>query len=238
MSDILTRTFTPEVRAAEGERRVTFVASDSTRDSAGTVLNQQGWDLSRFNRNGVIGYQHKVYGSYEGTDNPDNVIGKGRAYVEGGRLMVDVDFEPADINGLAEKVYRKILFGSLKAVSVGFLPVGDGHWGEGEESRKGASPTWYYDGQELLEVSVVNIPANPNAVRVKGLDSSEEEMRELLSREEPETRETAPETPETPETQPEPEIPDTPETPETPSEGFDPLELQRELTVAEATSLI
>ncbi|MGJ1042744.1 HK97 family phage prohead protease, partial [Staphylococcus epidermidis] len=103
-------------------------------------------------------------------------MGKGRAYVEDGKLRVDITFEPKEFNELAEKVYQKILFGSLKAVSVGFLPVGDGHWGEGEESRKGANPTWYYDGQELLEVSVVNIPANPNAVRVKGLDSSEEEM--------------------------------------------------------------
>ena len=211
MNNMLTRTFTPEIRKAEGdERKVTFVASDSTRDSAGTVLNQDGWDLDRFNKNGVIGYQHKVYGSWADTDNPDNVIGKGRAYVEGGKLMVDVDFEPKEINELAEKVYQKILFGSLKAVSVGFLPVGDGHWGEGEESRKGATPTWYYDGQELLEVSVVNIPANPNAVRVKGQDSSEEEMRALLGKEEPEA----------------------------PSEGIDPAELQRTLTVAEATSLL
>ena len=217
MTDMYTRTFTPEIRKAEGdERKVTFVASDSTRDSAGTVLNQDGWDLDRFNKNGVIGYQHKVYGSWADTDNPDNVIGKGRAYVEDGRLMVDVDFEPKEINELAEKVYQKVLFGSLKAVSVGFLPVGDGHWGEGEESRKGASPTWYYDGQELLEVSVVNIPANPNAVRVKGLDSSEEEMRELMEK--------ADETPEA--------------EPEAPKEGIDPIELQRELTVAEATSLL
>ena len=223
MSDIFTRTFSPEIRKAEGdERRVTFVASDATRDSAGTVLNQEGWDLTRFNRNGVIGYQHKVYGGWSDTDNPDNVIGKGRAYVEGGRLMVDVDFEPKEINELAEKVYQKILFGSLKAVSVGFLPVGDGHWGEGEESREGATPTWYYDGQELLEVSVVNIPANPNAVRVKGLDSSEEEMRALLGKDEPETV----------------EAPETPEEPEAPSEGIDPAELQRTLTVAEATSLL
>ena len=219
MSDILTRTFTPEIRKAEGgQRKVTFVASDSTRDSAGTVLNQDGWDLDRFNKNGVIGYQHKVYGSWADTDtdNPDNVIGKGRAYVEDGRLMVDVDFEPKEINELAEKVYQKILFGSLKAVSVGFLPTGDGHWGEGEEARKGANPTWYYDGQELLEVSVVNIPANPNAVRVKGLDSSEDEMRELMEK--------ADETPEA--------------EPEAPSEGIDPAELQRTLTVAEATSLL
>ena len=66
-----------EVRKDEtGARKMTFVASDGTRDSAGTVLNQDGWRLERFNKNGVIGYQHKVYGSWSDTDNPDNVIGK------------------------------------------------------------------------------------------------------------------------------------------------------------------
>lgn len=169
----------PEVRKAESdERKLTFVASDGSRDTAGTVLNVNGWDLERFNRNGIIGYQHKVYGGYDDTENPDNVIGKGHAYVEGGKLMVDVEFEPAEINPLAEKIYQKLLFGSLKAVSVGFLPIGRGAWGKGEESLEGNNPTYYYAGQELLEVSVVNIPANPNALR-KGLEGIEDELEQL-----------------------------------------------------------
>lgn len=186
MGKIVYRTITDEVRKAEDKdsRRVTFVASDGTRDSAGTVLNQSGWSLDRFNKNGVIGYQHNVYGGYG--DNPDNVIGKGRAYVEGGKLLVDVDFEPREINELADKIYQKILFGSLKAVSVGFLPQGKGKWGKGEESLDGDKPTYYYAGQELLEVSVVNIPANPNAIK-KALEMRDEELREL--REQPDEEE-------------------------------------------------
>lgn len=168
-----------EVRADEaGARKMTFVASDGTRDSAGTVLNVNGWKLDRFNNNGIIGYQHKVYGSWDGTDNPDNVIGKGFAYVKGGKLMVDVEFEPAEINELAEKIYQKLLFGSLKAVSVGFRPVGRGQWGKDDESLEGKNPTYYYAGQELLEVSVVNIPANPNALK-KGLEGLQEELDQL-----------------------------------------------------------
>lgn len=147
-------------RKKDDDRTITFIASDSTRDSAGTVLNQDNWNLTRFNRNGIIGYQHKVYGGWDDTDNPDNVIGKGYAYVEDGKLMVDITFEPKEINELAEKIYQKVLFGSLKAVSVGFLPIGKGRFGEGADSD-----TYYFAGQELLEVSVVNIPANPNALR-------------------------------------------------------------------------
>lgn len=181
----------PEIRkASEGEgRRMTFVASDGTRDSAGTVLNMEGWDLNRFNSNGVIGYQHKVYGGWDDTDNPDNIIGKGRAYVETDdqgvkRLMVDVEFEPEGMNELADKVYKKLEFGTLKAVSVGFRPIGKGSFGQGEEGVGGSRETYYFKGQELLEVSVVNIPANPNALR-RGLEEAMKEVEEYRKAETP-----------------------------------------------------
>ena len=178
-----------EVRKDEaGARKMTFVASDNSRDSAGTVLNQDGWKLERFNNNGIIGYQHKVYGSWDATDNPDNVIGKGYAYVKDGKLMVDVEFEPAEINELAEKIYQKLLFGSLKAVSVGFMPIGRGQWGKDDESLDGKNPTYYYAGQELLEISVVNIPANPNALK-KGLESIEDEIAQLRAEAQEESQE-------------------------------------------------
>lgn len=163
------RSVASEIRKKDEEKRtITFVASDDTKDTAGTVLNQDNWDLTRFNKNGVIGYQHKVYGGWDDTDNPDNVIGKGFAYIEDKKLMVDITFEPAEINPLAEKIFQKILFGSLRAVSVGFLPIGQGRFGEGQDSN-----TYYFAGQELLEVSVVNIPANPNALK-KSLEAESE----------------------------------------------------------------
>ena len=56
-----------------------------------------------------------------------------------------------------------MLFGSLRATSVGFQSVGQGKWGEGEEAKGQARETYYFAGQELLEWSVVNIPSNPEA---------------------------------------------------------------------------
>lgn len=216
----------PEIRRAEEGRKLTFVASDGTRDSAGTVLNVDGWDLKRFNKNGIIGYQHKVYGGWDDTQNPDNVIGKGHAYVDGKRLMVDVEFEPADINPLAEKIYQKLLFGSLKAVSVGFVPVGKGAWGEGEEALDGSNPTYYYAGQELLEVSVVNIPANPNALK-KSLEAQEEELAALRAEAQP-----APE----PEQDPEP-AKEEPVSSEPEVKDLDELEIRKKLSIAGAALL-
>lgn len=162
---------------------MTFVASDGSRDSAHTILNQENWDLSRFEKNPIIGYNHNIYGSWSGSD-VDNVIGKGHAYVESGKLMVDITFEPKEINELAEKVYQKILFGSINAVSVGFLPIGRGAWGKGDEGPGEVNETYYYAGQQLLEISVVNIPSNGNATK-KGEDLAEEELKELRAQAEP-----------------------------------------------------
>lgn len=150
----------------EQTRTVQFVLSTASRDRHGTILNQNNWKLDNFNRNGVVGYQHNLYGDNLCTaPNPDDVIGTGRAWVESNTLLGEVKFEPADINPLAEKIFRKVLHGSLKATSVGFVPFGEGKWGEKEENQYGKTPTFYYEGQELLEFSIVNIPSNPEALK-------------------------------------------------------------------------
>lgn len=178
MKKIKVRSFTPEIRKKDTETRtITFVASDGSRDSAHTVLNQEGWKLDRFNKNPVIGYNHDIYGGW-GSNDVDKVIGKGRAYIKDGKLMVDITFEPKEINELAEKVFQKILFGSLNAVSVGFIPVGKGAWGKGDEAPGEPNETYYYAGQELLEISVVNVPANGNATK-KELEEVEAELNAL-----------------------------------------------------------
>lgn len=188
MNVVLKQVESPQIRKSDEGRKMTFVASDGTRDSAGTVINQDGWDLSRFNSNGIIGYQHKVYGGWDDTENPDNIIGKGFAYIEDGKLMVDVEFEPEGMNELADKVYKKLQFGTLKAVSVGFVPIAGedgkyGEWGKGEESITGSTPTYYYRGQQLLEISVVNIPANPNALKKSAFSESIEAEKKRIEAE-------------------------------------------------------
>jgi len=146
-------------------RTVEFIISSSSRDRHRTVLNTKNWKLDNFNRNGIVGYQHNVYGDNLCTDpNPDSVIGKGRAYMDGENLIGAVTFEPESINPTAEKIFQKVLFGSLRATSVGFLPVGVGKYGEGEQRQGGADETYFFDGQELLEFCIVNIPSNPDAV--------------------------------------------------------------------------
>lgn len=168
----------------EETRTVTFIASTSSVDRHGTVVNQKNWNIEKFNANPIVGYQHNVYGGEE--PNPDDQLGTARAYFETVKrgekddlqLMVDITFEPADINEKADKIFRKIKHGSLRAVSVGFIPTPDKKGSMGE-SRDGA---FHYFGQELLEISVVNIPSNPEALKRSLLDLVEvkkEEVKEV-----------------------------------------------------------
>lgn len=178
-SKIYTRARQIRAEAPQGvDRRMTFVASDETRDAYGTVLPIDEWNLERYNNNGVVGYAHNLYGSYDA--DPDYVIGRGRAYIKGSELLIDIEFEPEGTNKIADKVWRKLQFGSLNGVSVGFSAQG-AHWGEGEEAEDGANPTLYYTGLELLEVSVVTIPANPNAVR-RSISEEMTDIRETIDK--------------------------------------------------------
>jgi HK97 family phage prohead protease len=155
----------PEIRKVDEEKRtVEFVASDNSVDSYGTVLPVDKWDLKRYESNGIVGYMHDVYGdSWTKSADPDDVIGKGVAFVEDEKLIVRITFEPKELNEKADKIFRKLQFGSLHAVSVGFRATAKGH--KGDEERGEDPNVYYYGGQELLEVSVVNIPSNANALK-------------------------------------------------------------------------
>ena len=179
----------PEIRKVDEEKRtIEFVASDGSVDSYGTILPVDKWDLKRYENNGIVGYMHDVYGdSWTKSADPDDVIGKGVAFIEEDKLIVRITFEPKDLNERADKIFRKLQFGSLHAVSVGFRATKKGHMGDEE---RGEDPkVYYYAGQELLEVSVVNIPSNANALK----RALEEERKDWGVEEEKEIREPDPE---------------------------------------------
>lgn len=152
----------------EETRTIPFILSTFTRDRHGTVLNQDNWKLENYRKNPLVGYQHNLSGGLFKAPDPDYIIGKDlNPHIEGTgstKLLAGlVQFEPASINPMAEKIFRKVLFGSLSQSSVAFLEVGQGKYGEGKEARGREAETYYFEGQELLEWSIVNIPSNPDA---------------------------------------------------------------------------
>lgn len=180
----------------EKARSVEFVASDESIDSYGTIIPVKNWVLDRFNGNGIIGYQHNLYWSSD----PDNVIGKGTAWVEDDKLMVRIEFEPKEINELAEKIYQKVLFGSINGVSVGFSELE-----EGETKEIDGQLVYVFGKCELLEISVVNIPANANALK-RFYESQLENLRKAKEMPEDDDKE--------PDDTPEPENSEDPENPD------------------------
>lgn len=155
--------------SASQTRKITYVLSTSDRDRHNTVLNMDGWELDNYRKNPIVLYAHQSSGKALFTQpDPDNVIGKMENIrlektLTGKALLGDVIFEPERINPKAEKLYQKVKFGSLTRVSVGFMEVGQGKFGTGDEARGAANETYYFSGQELLEVSIVDLPSNPNA---------------------------------------------------------------------------
>jgi len=144
-------------------RTITFVASDESIDRHGTVIRADSWKLDSFNSNPIIGWQHNVYGESFLTDpDPDQIIGRGNAYIDGTRLLMDITFENGDNNPLAQKIFNKIKSGILNAGSVGFLETEEGRMGNIDVHE---DPKVYYFGKvQLIEFSIVSIPSNENAL--------------------------------------------------------------------------
>jgi len=154
-------------------RTVEFVISNESRDRHGTVLRADKWKLDNYKRNPVVGYNHTLHGGFFTNASPDDVIGKGEVFFEGKNLIGRVTFEPPEMNPLAEKVFQKVKFGTLRTASVGFIPMGEGEYGKGKEARGGEMETLYLPGQELIEWSIVHIPSNPRAAKRAIMEDTE-----------------------------------------------------------------
>ncbi len=134
-----------------GDRSYEFTASTSTVDRDGEVIEAKGWDLKNFKKNPVIMYAH---------DYRSLPIGKApKVWLAGGKLKNTVQFPPEGTYEFADIVERLVDTGYLKTESVGFIPQ---KWEDGDGDK---GPRRTYLKQELLEISIVPVPSNPDALR-------------------------------------------------------------------------
>jgi len=119
------------------------VASDETIDRAGEVIKVSWWELDNFMKNPVIiaNHMYKV----------ENIIWKAtNVYTEDYKLVVEWVFATTDLAQDVRKLYDG---GFIKTVSVWFIPL----------DRDPNQPN-IITRAELLEVSFVPVPCNPNAL--------------------------------------------------------------------------
>jgi len=149
------------LRAPQNNSRVvTFRASTPTLDRHGTRVIPSGIDTSRFDRNPIFLWGHDGYGAFGNPPEIDAVIGRVVAHrTSDSAFDIDVEFAPADVNERAEQAFRLVKSGYLNAVSIGFYPR---VWHQ-EQAESGEQIT-VYDKVELLEVSLVPVPSNPDAI--------------------------------------------------------------------------
>lgn len=140
-----------------------FVLSDETVDRYGDVIEAKGWDLRTFKKNPIALWAHdsrSVIGIWE------------NVRVEGKRLVGRLKFAAKGTSDRIDELISLVDQGILRAVSVGFVPKE----AEPIDKERPYGPQ-RYKKSELLETSLVAVPANPAALALaKSLNISDETL--------------------------------------------------------------
>ena len=138
-----------KVEDSDGDGRTRrFAITSESVDREHDTIALAGWDTANYLNNPVVLWAH---------DSRSLPIGRAeRLITESKLLKADDRFATAEQNPLAENVLQLVDGGFLNATSVGFRAL---TWSYNED-RGGID----FLTQELLEHSVVPIPANPDAL--------------------------------------------------------------------------
>jgi HK97 family phage prohead protease/HK97 family phage major capsid protein len=129
-----------------------FILSDATPDRFGDVIDPRGWNIEAFSNNPIALFNH----------NSNFVIGRWKNLRKTDKdLRGDLELAPKGTSDRIDEIRKLIEADILRAVSVGFRPI--------EHAPINAKDPWggtHYTAHELVETSVVAVPANPNALAV------------------------------------------------------------------------
>lgn len=126
-----------------------FVLSDATVDRYGDVVEPDGWELGDFRKNPIALFNH----------NSNAPIGKWSSVrVSDGKLVGKLTLAAEGTSLRIDELRRLVEQGILRATSVGFMPI--------EHAENRATGGYRFTKQALMEVSLVSVPANPNAVQL------------------------------------------------------------------------
>lgn len=134
-------------------RAVDVLASDASVDSYGDVIEVEGWDLSRYEKNPVVLINHRY--------TVESLVGTAVARKDDDGLRATITLDDPSLNPDAGMVARKLAAGSLRSVSVGFLPQ---EWELIRDEKGNWTGGFRFTKQALIEISFVPVPANGNAV--------------------------------------------------------------------------
>src|SRR5262245_61415041 len=131
-----------------------FVLSDGSIDRMGDVIDQSGWVLDNFRKSPIALFNH----------DRDQVIGKwANVGVRDGKLVGELELAEPGTSPLVDSIRALVKQKILRAVSVGFKPLKSEPLTDKADKNFGP---FRFVKTELLECSLVSIPANPNALAI------------------------------------------------------------------------
>jgi HK97 family phage prohead protease len=131
-----------------GPRQVRVIASTSAVDRAGDIVVPGGIVLAGYRENPVVLRDH----------DPSRPVGLASIQITESAVLATVTFAPAGASEAADETCRLAKAGILRGVSIGFNPI------RAEPIRGGGLK---YIQWELLEISLVSVPANSEATVVE-----------------------------------------------------------------------
>lgn len=144
----ITKLFQTVAQSIDDEAKtIRFKISDNLPDRMGEIVDQATWDFKNYLNNPVVFWGHE-------SREPEYVLGTAQSLdIEGDATYATLKLDE-DINPKAALVWQQLLRGTIRCVSVGFIA----------HSEEYVNDIPVLKDNELLEISIVPIPANPRAI--------------------------------------------------------------------------
>jgi HK97 family phage prohead protease len=134
-------------KRAFSDNALDFVLSDATPDRYDDTIDPNGWELTNFKKNPIALFNHQSsfpIGRWQNLAVRDKAL-RGHLHLAAAGTSPRID----ELRALVDS-------NILRSVSVGFIAI--------ESRPRNEGRGMHYVKQELVETSLVSVPANPNAV--------------------------------------------------------------------------
>ncbi len=152
MAEMIRKILTSQVKAVEGKDRVLeFIGTTESTDRDNEVIKADAWQVDRYVKNPVVQWAH----NYQ-----EPPIGKTLSIRKSAKneTIFEIEFASKETYEFADTIFKLCKGGFLSATSVGFIPI------ESLPGKKEGDPDRTFTKVELLEISIVPVPSNPEAL--------------------------------------------------------------------------
>lgn len=152
MAEMIRKQIITLVKEVKGKDRVLeFIGTTEGIDRDGEVIKADAWQVDEYTKNPVVQWAH---------DYSSPPIGKTLSIRRDKKnsTIFEIEFADKETYEFADTIFKLCKGGFLNATSVGFIPL------EFDTGKKETDPRRTYTKVELLEVSIVPVPSNPDAL--------------------------------------------------------------------------